>query len=351
MLIGTLPGMTAEIAAALRAEGFETVADIVRGNPDALARQIPGLDAAAFRGWMSIGRLMEVEGVRPAFALALMAAGIDSLDELASRPLARLRTIADTAADDGPGFDDDALVRIIRDATRIACLGVLNGTLVDCAGAPVAAASIACHGMRVPTDAHGRFRLVRLALGQPLTLTARSASGHEKLWVNLRASPPGAFTGVTIRLPRRPRRPRRLSQLAGDRLPEIGSAAVRSRVEEAPPSADDVLRLLDPYANGDWRAVSRFLDFEGGGFMMRVYRLTAADLPAEAAALDDLVWRSGAWTRARICAEGMARRIEARRRLRRWKPEPLGEAALARSFALLSGTEITSEHREPPDGR
>jgi hypothetical protein len=149
-----------------------------------------------------------------------------------------------------------------------------------------------------------------------------------------------ALTGRTFTLPGVPAAASDLTELAGDRLPPIGSAPITTAAQNAPPDPTDVLRVVQRYANGDARVASRFLDFAAGRFVRRTYRIAAADLPADLAPGDDLEHDAGGWQRRQVGARAIARRVRVRDVARTAKSGPLTperiDLAAAQLLAALS---------------
>jgi len=298
--VDQLPGASAAAVSALRALTVFGTADLLRANPARMLATVPGLDRVILRRWVGYAQLLDVEDLTPALASAALAARIESLDTFATRPLATLRAIAAAA---GAQLDDDALIALVRGALAVSLGHALNGTVLDSAGVPAVGVTVAAAGRRVDTDDRGRFRLV--ALGpEPLTVSIFPAPGRVKRFDRVRSVPHSAREGRTFKLPARPARIRSLSQLRGEALPALGSAPLRARVQTAPPVAHDVLQVVERLAGGDWRLVSRYLDFADDVFVARVYRIPPSQLPADIAIGDEVSGGPGAWRRVTLCKGG-----------------------------------------------
>jgi hypothetical protein len=336
--IGMLEGMTAPFENTLRTLSFHTTADLLRANRRAVVAAVPDLTVEQLRSWQVFAQILEVNGVTPAICSAALAAGIGSLDEFASRSLTQLRQIVATLpADTGVLPTDDELVAWLKDVVHLKHSGVINGTIVDADGTPVEGVLARCDRIEATTDPRGRFRLTRVRLGLPLTLVLSHPQFGTKTMQEVRAYPLQAIQGTRIAFSRRRTPPRRLSALHGDRLPALGSAPIRVRVQPDAPAPHDILRIVGHYANNDARAVSRFLDFVEDAFVARVYRIPLADLPAGAQVQDDLRYEGGAWVRTQVSA----REIERMQRLaaanRNWQGEGVSEADLdRRARAILA---------------
>ena len=114
---------------------------------------------------------------------------------------------------------------------------------------------------------------------------------------------------------------------------------VAARVVQGVPDRTDILTLLDRYANGDGRCASRFLDFDEGRFVRRIYRIAKAQMTARAKPGTDLVARGAKWVAVpRHSSEAIARNIRARKVISGFRGDPGGsvEAAHARVVAIAA---------------
>ena len=182
-------------------------------------------------------------------------------------------------------------------------------TVVASGNRVLAGADVHGGGRTVQSDARGRFRVTGLPTGVPLTLTISHPQKRAKTFVGVKAHPSAALIGRTFRLTGQPVPDRRLSSLQGDVLPPPGSAPITTEAQTGAPPAGDVLRLVNHYANGDGRAVSMFMDFAQGRFILRTYRLPKAALPAGLVLKDWLEQdAAGVWTKARASRRRLRRR-------------------------------------------
>lgn len=306
--ISILAGITPVIAADLRSLGFHTTADILRANRKPLVNAVSGLTMERLRSWQVFAQILEIAEIPVEVCGAVVSAGIGSLDEFASRSLSQLRGIVRAVpAMPAPEPTDDKLVEWLKDAVRLMAGGNLNGTVVTSAGVPIAGALAQCQGTEALTDERGRFRHTRLSLGVPLLVTISHPEFGVKRVSNVRASPQQACRGVRFVFPKRRIAPRALSALRGDRLPPVGTAPLRTAAQDRPPEPKDILRVVSRYKNGDAKAVSRFLDFVDGLFVVRTYRIPHAVLPDGAQNMDDLRQDGGKWILTKVTARDVAR--------------------------------------------
>src|SRR4029453_10313929 len=162
------------------------------------------------------------------------------------------------------------------------------------------------------SDARGRFRLRRLPLGRALQVVLE----HPDFKATTQPSsvaPPGVLRGEQFRLLPKPAHAaapaaaRVLSELNGDRLPDLGSAPFTTRAQTGAPSHRDVLCVQEFLAGGDVRLVSCLFDYDNGIFVVRTYRFEPTDLPGSIQLRDYLVFRDGKWVAADMTAGDVER--------------------------------------------
>ena len=163
-----LSGIGPAIATRLNELGVFSSSDLLRVSRRRLADLVDGVSVAQVRRWQGVAEFLEVDGVPLPVAEGLYERGVESLDELGSRPLSVLRGLVGALEADGVATanpSDDELVRWIVDAVRLRATGVLNGTVVDAANAPIAAVAVSCLEQHGVTDAVGSVPLASVATG------------------------------------------------------------------------------------------------------------------------------------------------------------------------------------------
>lgn len=329
--ISQLHGVSRAVAADLDALGLSTTSDLLRMNPAGLMHRRPALKGPKVMRWVLYANLLEINGMALDVAHSLVDGGISGLDELHGATLSRLQAIV-------PSVPADDVVEWMHDALRLTLTGVVNGTVTLRDGTPVERAGVTVGGISAETDRHGRFRVVRLRLGQPVTVTILHPTLGYRMIRSVTVNPRASLVGHTFTLSGRPQRPKALSELRGDRLPPIGTASMTTRVLQGVPDRTDILVLLDRYANGDGRCASRFLDFDEGRFVRRIYRIAKAQMTARAKPGTDLVAGGAKWVAApRHSAEAIARNIRARKVISGFRGGPADvQAAHARVVAIAA---------------
>lgn len=327
--LAEVPGIEQADVTALAGLGLHTTDDLLRTERNRLIALIPGLTRSRVLGWQAVSDLNQLDGISLADAARLLAAGADSTEEASRWPLSRWQRAL-------PDLPSDTVAAYLADAVRLRYTGVLNGTVRLRGGAPVAGAAVTVAGDRYTSDAMGRFRAIRLALDRRVAVTAHHPDLGYRLVKAARVMRPGALEGMHVVLPGAPRPAAVLSQRLGDVLPQLGSSRSTVRVVPDPPPHDEVLLVLSLAGRGA-RTVSIFLTFDTGRFVRSVYDLDRTALPAGTAVGDHLSWFGGGWSRARLNADDVARRVRLRRARRRvGAPATTAEAAAAQASTLLA---------------
>jgi hypothetical protein len=327
--IASVPGVTAAEAASLAALSLHSTADLLRTNRAELLRRLPGLSLPRVLGWQAFAELAEIDDITPAAVAAFRTAGADGLAEFAGWTPTR-------AGAAFPAASADQIAAWQKDAVRLLHTGVLNGTVTLRDGTPVEGAEVIVYGETAATDARGRFRVARLALDGRFAVTLHHPALGHRLVTGVRASRSSALIGRTFTLVGRAQPRKVLSELTGDRLPPIGSAPITTRSIDTAPAAADILLLIDRYADGDGRVASRFLDFEGGRFVRRTYRIPAADLPAGVQSGDDIVQRGGVWVAGPHSARQIERVVRLRAARRALPPPPTSVTEARRQVRTIA---------------
>jgi hypothetical protein len=323
-----LSGVGPVLAARLNALGLFTTHDLLRTDRRRLDQVLDGASVAQIRRWQAVAELLEVDGMSLPLAEGLHARGLETLDELAGSSLTRLRSLVGAMRSEGiPGADasDDVMVGWMKDALLLRHTGTLNGTVTGAGSAPLGDVAVKCMGKRAVSDARGRFRIRRLPLGRELIVHLQHPDHLSKTVPTTRVAAPGVLLGERFRLSRRPAtsppgpQPAALSELRGDRMPSLSGASIAIRVQDEAPAEHDLLRVVELPDAGGARAVSRLLDYEAGGFVVRSYRLPADVLAPGAGVGDHLRFSDGRW-RVTALPHGGIQAVKRRLRLQRLRP-------------------------------
>ncbi len=347
-----LSGIGPAIATRLNELGVFSSSDLLRVSWRRLADLVDGVSVAQVRRWQGVAEFLEVDGVPVPVAEGLYERGVESLDELGSRPLSVLRGLVDALEADGVATanpSDDELVRWIVDAVRLRATGALNGTVVDAANAPIAAVAVSCLEQHGVTDAVGRFRLLRLPLGRPLSLFLDHADYVARTVEDVDAAPAGVVRAQRYRLVQRRASspaPRVLSELDGDELPSLAASAVRLRVQDGAPAEDDLLRVIEIADTGEVRVASRLFAYDSGVFIVRSYRLAADKVAGAPQVGDHLRFSDGRWRPVAMTANQVAN-YRRRMRERRLRPSIPADPTAADIDRALNGWQAARRARVP----
>ena len=117
-----LSGIGPAIATRLNELGVFSSSDLLHVSRRRLADLVDGVSVAQVRRWQGVAEFLEVDGVPLPVAEGLYERGVESLDELGSRPLSVLRGLVGALEADGVATanpSDDELVRWIVDTVRL----------------------------------------------------------------------------------------------------------------------------------------------------------------------------------------------------------------------------------------
>src|SRR5439155_9093419 len=131
---------------------------LLRVSRRRLADEIDGVSVAQVRGWQAVAELLEIDGMTLAVAEQLHARGVETLDELANRPLSGVREVVNAMGTDGVLATvptDDELAAWKTDAVHLRNTGTLNGTVIGTGNTPITGVSVACMGQAATSDARG----------------------------------------------------------------------------------------------------------------------------------------------------------------------------------------------------
>lgn len=247
--------------------------------------------------WRMMAAFLQVKGMNVQWAEALAASGVETIEQLSRKSLSQLETVFQEAEGNGiiPDVPDhDQIAEIIHDATVLFCTGSLSGAVRDPQGKPVTEASVRIGFVEATTNAKGRFRLLRIPLGRSVSLVV-SKNGYAKSVVNVPpvATDPELISSLQLQLVPEDANPApviRLSELGGDRLPEMVGYEVRTeRKELADLQHGDVLIVQKFYESApDALLVSRYRDWFEDAFIVREYRVPRSQLSSEVQEKDHL---------------------------------------------------------------
>ena len=316
-----IEGIGAATQKKLAALGISRVSDLLHFP----ASQIRGAVASASReqvvNWQRMAFLLQVDGVTPQWAEALVKAGADTCEKLARRNLSDLTQLFATAESSGLIPDvpsTEQLATMMADAAVISHTGVIAGRVVDGNGSPVFPVKVQRGGRSTETNAGGRFRLYRLRLGvtMPLVFTH---DAHTTLHVadpEIVAVPDMVTSSDFVMHAGTPQPLAHRSELAGDEIRLAPGADVRERLVTASPPQDALLVMRRRYQRYDAvKLVSRLLVAEGETIYVEWYRVPSDELPQDVRRGDHFLYRDFVYSPVDMSAEGV-RRYKIKRRMR-----------------------------------
>lgn len=371
MRTDAVDGIGPELASRLEAAGFRSTEDLCAATADelhAVVRSSASLDNV--RRWKRIAAFLDVPGMTPPQAKALVEAGLRGVRDVAALATEEARRICVGDVDPPTAASERALGELLRAASVRSLTGVLAGVVVDGAGAPVAGATIRVGRTSVTSDDRGRFRVV----GFPRSPTPRVYVLHPSFVPRIgrvhASFDPDATERVRIVLVgvpagRAATPSRRLTDLDGDVVPRPrGEPVVTEEFRAEDLRRGDVLRVVSAYADGTtMKLVSTLRAYEGGRFIVRWARCARADLPdgtkvgahvrATAAGLVRTGWGAGRARAYRRLLRSLRERTPPRRTAGDGRPDPADlETAverIRRSLGATAGTAGAGGGRRPDD--
>lgn len=324
--VTAIEGIGPKTAALLEAVGIVGAFDLLRVSPQRLHPEVKTLASLAeVTAWRNAAALLQVEGVTPQAAEALVHAGVETVERLARQGLENLLSLFTEAEAHGliPDVPTPAqCADMMRDAAILQHTGYLRGTVQTADGTPIADAQVRLGTRRATTDARGRFDLLRLPLGTatPLLITHPDhASKTIERPTLLRDM--GAVSVRVIRLEAATAEPmpaRIQSEIDGDTLPPTAGLPVRTVWLEPTALREHDLLMVRAHEPGDdtVRLVSKLKAYVSGEIQVYAHKVPVAHLPNSIKNGDHFRVRDGALVPIAINSDGV-RRYKIKRRLAR----------------------------------
>jgi Domain of unknown function (DUF4332) len=302
----------------LRRHGLSTSADVLRAGTVPLAKRLgDAVTISDLRVWQNVCSLLEIEGMSLPWARVLGEEGNIAARDLARRHLSGITDLFAKAQQQGDLAevpDADAIAAMMVDSARIDTGGVLNATVKDRSDRPLKGALVRCAWVEAKTDAHGRARLLRLPLGQPVDVTVEK-TGYSPLTRELSSlAGPNVLEAHRFSMRKRARastkRPstRVLSEFDGDVVTVLDGQPARSiEVKNRKVREGDILHFFERLQRGDVKLSSRFKEVRNGQLTILVWRLPSTSLPKGAPVGSDYRVEDGALQRVDVTPERLAR--------------------------------------------
>jgi hypothetical protein len=302
-----LEGIGPRIASALEGIEVRVIGDLLRSTTKQVwtaVKSIASVDQV--RTWRRMAALLEVRGMNPQWAEAIVKAGHTSAGAFSHLGLDPARSLFKAAHTSGIIPDvptDQQLCAMLVAAREVELTGVFVGTVVDSKKKPVAGVEVRVGRRQSISDDRGRFRISGLPLRLPFLVVVDHPAGGCR--IAAQAEPREAPVLKTIALSARST-PFVRSQLAGQALPtDLSPYPVKSvEVELGAIARGDVLRMIHTYADSRHvKLTSKLLELKDGELQVHWVKASATDLPPDLKLGDHIVRTTAGWRKVRMGRE------------------------------------------------
>jgi len=343
--LGDIKGISKELVEKMHGFDMWRIGDLLR---------VPGGDLFAalkrrvtwneVRRWRTIASLLEVQGMELPIAEALSVGEVLTVRQFSEWTLAQMETFVGSlpkGRGGRPSVTVAQLVEMVKDAVRLRHTGVLMGTVRNSRKLPVHNATACIGQYSQKTDRRGRFRLARLPLGQPATLTITHAR-FEPMFISVASIKGNHVTNVRLFTLKKAKSAKRsaaneeLSELNGDVLPSLATSGIETRATDVKKLPDgEILRFAS--SNKDRKSVtlvSPLLSWRAGVFYVRTVTIPVSDLPRGASRGSEFLVKSGALIKTSFSPGKLAAYKRLLQLKRRWqgKPKPATRMELETSL-------------------
>jgi hypothetical protein len=302
-----LEGIGPRIATVLEDIEVRVIGDLLRTTTKQVwtaVRSLASVDQV--RAWRRMAGLLEVHGMNPQWAEAVVKAGHISPGGLSHLGLDAARSLFSAAHGSGMIPDvpsDQQLCALLVAAREVELTGVFVGTVVDSRNKPVEGVAVRVGRRQSISDHRGRFRISGLPLRSPFLVVVDHPAGGCR--IAGQAASREAPVLKTITLSARSA-PFVRSQLAGEALPkDLSPYPVKSvEVELSAIARGDVLRMIHTYADGRHvKLTSKLLALKDGELQVHWVKASATDLPPDLKLGDHIVRTTAGWRKVRMGRE------------------------------------------------
>lgn len=198
--------------AALRDAGITTIAELLWHGQRRSEGELPqNMRAGIQPGWVAAAFLLQVQKMTPDRAEGLVAAGIDSVEELAGAGLQTLERAMERAVETGRMREAPSLYQLAelqRHAASLRGTGLVRGRVVDAeSGEALAGVKVSAGRKSTETDSDGAFYMSGIPAGSaplsiaaperrpfsvPVVVHAGRISAPVRVRINRRSTPPAA---------------------------------------------------------------------------------------------------------------------------------------------------------------
>jgi uncharacterized protein DUF4332 len=328
--LGDIKGISKELAKKMRSFDMWNIGDLLRVAAGELFTALKGRATwNEVRRWRTIASLLEIEGMDLLTAEALAAGGVLTVRQFSEWTLAEMETLVASLEKRKRGSGPATvaqLVEMVKDAVHLRHTGVLMGTVRNSSKLPVQQATVCIGQYTQKTDHRGRFRLARLPLGQPATLTI-THSLFEPMSIGVASIKGNHVTHVRLFTLKKAKSAKRsaandeLSELNGDVLPPLAASSVETRAVDAKKLPEgEILRFVS--SNKDRKSatlVSPLLSWRAGIFYVRTVTLPVSDLPRGTSRGSEFLVKSGKLTKTSFSPGKLAAYKRLLQLKRRWR--------------------------------
>jgi hypothetical protein len=328
--LGDIRGISKELVEKMHGFDMRAIGDLLRVPGGALFAALKRRATwNEVRRWRTIASLLEIETMELQIAEALAADGVLTVRQFSEWTLGQMETFVGSlpkGKGGSPSVTVAQLVEMVKDAVRLRYTGVLMGTVRNSRKLPVhnATASIGQYSQK--TDRRGRFRLARLPLGQPATLTI-THSLFEPMSIGVASIKGNHVTHVRLFTLKKAKSGKRsaandeLSELNGDVLPPLAASSVETRALDGKKLPEgEILRFVS--SNKDRKSatlVSPLLSWRAGIFYVRTVTLPVSDLPRGTSRGSEFLVKSGKLTKTSFSPGKLAAYKRLLQLKRRWR--------------------------------
>jgi len=258
--VSAIEGIGPAYADKLSTYGITTLYDLVNTSP-VLVADFTGISSKLIEHWRSAAWLLEAEGMHPQWAEAAVAGGVVTPELWVDKSLADIQLLFTRAIEKGiikDAPDVEAIFAITRQLAAIAYGGMIQGTVTDADGAPLAGILVDRGNVHTLTNAKGQWRMAGIT-GKSACRIFFSGEGYvtqSAESVPVQPGYMGAYQFTTV-LQQGESLPLVWDVFNGDKLPVLQDYSTKEIIKGfADMRQGDLMRVGFFYVNGDIKLYS-----------------------------------------------------------------------------------------------